>query len=398
MQSNPSPASTYSAVAADPSAAPGRPVAETPRRFQYTLSLIVRGIYDDNINNSSINHVSDFYFAIEPVVTLGFGGAESASSVSLIYRPSLFVFVDHSENDTVQQLIRAQAAHRFGRLALSFSQDVQLLDGTDLNSLSDPTGHQANNDVSGRVRHEIYTTSLSASYDLTGKLSLSGGGTFYADVYRAPLISSGNVSGNLFLNYNYSEKLVVGLGGTGGYSTTDNSGPFSNDETFEQANVRVNYSATAKITLSASGGIEFRQSSNGSNDNVSPVYELDASYQPFDGTSLTLSGSRRTYNSASLSGQDYADTTINFAITQRLLQRFFVGLAVGYTNNNYFSTVNGVNSTRNDDFYYIDPSIDFNVTRFWTFGGYYVHRETTSSVALFSFTDNQFGFRTKLTF
>jgi hypothetical protein len=331
------------------------------------------------------------------VVTLGFGGPESSSSVSLIYRPSLFVFVDESENDTVQQLIHLQAGHRFGHLSLSFSQDVQLLDGTDLNSLSDPTGHQANNDVIGRERHQIYTTSLSASYDLTGKLFLSGGGAFYADVYDAPLISSGNVSGNLFLNYNYSEKMVVGLGGTGGFSTTDNS-TFNNDETFEQANVRVSYNATAKIRLSASGGVEFRQSQNGSNDNVSPVYELDASYQPFDGTSLTLTGSRRTYNSASLAGQDYADTNINFAITQRLLQRFFIGLAVGYTNDSYFSTVNGINSTKNDDFYYIDPSIDFNITRFWTLGGYYVHRENTSSVPFFSFTDNQFGFRTRLTF
>ena len=162
--------------------------------------------------------------------------------------------------------------------------------------------------------------------------------------------------------------------------------------------MRLNYSANAKISLSASGGVEFRQFANSSGSNVSPVYELAASYQPFDGTSLTLSGSRRTMNSASLAGQDFAETTINFALNQRLVQRFFFGFAAGYTNSDYFSTVSGFTANRNDNFYYLDPSIDFNVTRFWTFGAYYVHRENSTSFSSFSFTDNQVGIRTKLTF
>lgn len=380
----------------------GRPVAETPRRFQYTLSATMRGVYDDNIYNSSINHVSDFYFTIEPAISLTLGGADSngVNSLNLIYRPSLFLFLDNSQNDTVQHVVRLQAAHRFGHLSLSLSQDVQILDGTDLNSLSDPTGHQANTDAGGRNKHQIYNSQLSGSYDLTGKLFLSGGGSFSADQYQS-LISSQNFGANLFLNYNYSEKLVVGVGGTGGYNTTDNPGPTStvnNDQTFEQANLRLNYSATAKISLSASGGVEVRQFGSNSGNNISPVYELSASYQPFDGTSLSLSGSRRTMNSASLAGQDFSESTINFALNQRFMQRFFFGFAVGYTNSSYFSTVSGVTATRNDNFYYIDPSVDFNVTRFWTVGAYYVHREDSSSFPFFSFADNQVGIRTRLTF
>ena len=377
----------------------GRPVAAIPRRFQYTLSATMRGVYDDNTNNSSTNRVSDYYFTIEPSISIGLGGGDSDSlnSLSLIYHPSLFLFANNSQNDTVQQIIQLQAGRRFGHLALSFSQDVQLLDGTDLNSLADPTGHQANTDVSGRNRHQVYTSQLSGSYDLTGKLFLSGGGAFSANEYPSPLIGSQAFSGNLYLNYNYSEKVTVGVGGTGGYNTTDSMGPVNNDQTFEQANIRLSYNATAKISLSASGGVEFRQS-NGGDDNVSPVYQVSASYQPFDGTSLSLSGSRTTRTSASLFGQDFAETTIAVSLSQRLLQRFFFGFAVGYTNSNYFSTVSGISANRNDDFYYITPSVDFNITRFWTFGAYYVHREDSSSVPFSSFTDNQAGLRTKLTF
>jgi hypothetical protein len=378
-------------------AATGTPVADTERRFHYTLGAVLRGVWDDNIYNSEFHKTDDFYFTIEPSIELRFGDADvgGTSSLGVIYHPSIFLFVNDSTNDTVQQLIRVTAGHGFGHLSLSLAQDISLLDGTDLNSLNDPSGHQANTDVQGRARHQIYNTNLGASYDLTGKLFLSAGGIFYADEYGSSnLNSSQSIGGNLYLNYNYSEKLVIGLGGGGGYNTTDLG---SDDQTYEQINARLNYLVTAKISLNASCGVEFRQFEQGGN-NITPVYELSASYQPFDGTSMSLNGSRRNENSASFAGQDYTETTINFSITQRLLQRFYLGFAVGYTNSNYFSTLNGISATRNDDFYYIDPSIDFNVTRYWTFGAYYVHREDSSNFVGFSFDDNQVGIRSKLTF
>jgi hypothetical protein len=377
----------------------GRPVAETPRRFQYAFTVTMRGVYDDNINISSFNRISDFYFTIEPSITLGLGGdgSEGSNALSLIYRPSAFLFADHSENDTIQHLVRLTGQHQFGRLSLSLSQDVQILDGADLNSISDPTGHNANIDVGQRTRHNVFTTQLSDSYDLTGKLFLSNSFGFAIDDYPSQAqIGSKNFSGNLFINYNYSEKLVLGFGGTGGYNTVDTSSP---DQTYEQANVRLTYRATAKVSLNASGGLEFRQFENNSRGTyVSPVYDLAATYQPFDGTSISLSGSRHTANSASLGGQDYASTTISVGLTQRFMRRFSLGLSAGYENSNYFSTVQGINATRDDDYYYIEPAVDCTITRFWTAGAYYLHRQDSSSFDLFSFYDNQFGIRTTLTF
>jgi hypothetical protein len=374
----------------------GRPMAETPRRFQYGLSVTVRGVYDDNINISS-NKVSDFYAAIEPSITLGFGAAGSINSLTFIYRPSIFLYADNSQLDTVQHLIRLQGGHEFGRLSLSVSQDVQILDGADLNSLSDPTGHTANIDLGQRARHNIFATAISDSYDLTGKLFLSNSLGLGIDDYPSQTgIGSTNFFGNLFLNYNYSEKLVIGIGGTGGYNTVENSS--SPDQTYEQANVRLNYAATAKVSLSASAGLEFRQFSGARGTYFSPVYTISAGYQPFDGTSISLSGSRHTANSASLAGQDFASTDINFSINQRFLQRMTLGFAVGYENSDYFSTINGLSATRTDNYYYIEPSVDLTITRFWKVGAYYLHREDSSSFDFFSFDDNQVGGRSTLTF
>ena len=371
-----------------------QPVSDIPRRFHYELSGTVRGVWDDNIFNSSFNKTSDFYFVIEPSIILSLGD-NSHNALTFTYQPSIYLFLDDTNNDGVQHLIHLAGSHQFGHLSLSLSQDVRILDGTDLNSLTDPTGHQANLDVQGRNKHQVYETNLSGSYDLTGKLFLSGGGNFYADEYSGALISSRNFGGNLYLNYNYSDKLVIGVGSNGGINTTsDNSG----DQYYVQTNLRIGYSATAKIAISATAGAEFREFENNSGTEINPVFNLSASYTPFDGTSISLTGSSQIYNSASFAGQDYTETTINLAVSQRFLQRFILGVAIGYTNTSYFNAVEGITALRNDDFYYLSPSIDFNVTRYWTVGAYYVHRDDSSNIPFFGFVDNQVGFRTKLTF
>ncbi len=377
----------------------GHAVAETPRRFKYSFGLSVRGVYDDNINISSSNRISGYYTSIDPFITLGLGDpGDGFNFLNFIYRPSIFLYLDHSANNSVQHIIHLDGQRRFSRLVLSLTQEVQILDGANLNSLSDPTGNSANVDVGGRARHQLYTSALNAAYDLSGKIFLSGGGNFSADEYETQ-ISSEVYSGNFFVNYRYSDKVVIGLGGTGGLNTTSSSPGANSDQTFEQANVRLTYNATAKISLSASGGVEFRQFGGDSNGTkTSPVYELSASYQPFDGTTLAFNGSRHTSNSAVLAGQDFSTSTINFTANQRLLRRVSLGLALGYENNDYFSAVQGVSANRTDNYYYAQPALDVSITRFWAVGAYYLHRQNDSSLQEFQFHNDQAGIRTSISF
>ena len=51
-----------------------------------------------------------------------------------------------------------------------------------------------------------------------------------------------------------------------------------------------------------------------------------------------------------------------------------------------------------DDYYFVEPGMDVSVTRYWTVGAYYLHRENDSNTSSFSFYDNQVGARTSLTF
>lgn len=379
----------------------GAEIGAQPRRFAYGLHLTIRGVYDDNINISNTDRESDFYFAIEPSVTLGFGDITGSQDnyIRLDYSPSIVLFLDHTEANGIQHIFHLEGQHHFGRLTLTLGQDVAILDGTDIRSFGETSspGGKVNLDVGGRVRENIFTTHLNSAYDLTGKTFLTSAITFNAyDYPDSNLYSSNTIQGNLFANYRYSDKLTIGLGGTGGYNFVSDPNP---NETFEQANVRLTYVLTGKINLNGSAGVEFRQFEDETRDTyVSPVFELDASYQMFDSTSFHLSGSRRTYNSAVLGGQDFAGTNLNASIRQRFFQRFFVGLSAGFEIDDYFATVSGISSDRHDDYFFVSPTVDFSVTRFWTVGAYYLHRQNDSSSDTFKFDDNQVGFRTSLTF
>lgn len=375
-------------------------ISATPHRFKYGVRLTIRGVYDDNINISHTNRMHGYYFAIEPGITIGYGDivGREGNYIRLDYAPSIFLFADHDENNAVQHLIHLEGYHRFSRLALTLGQDIAILEGSDINlsASGSNTGQSANIDVGGRTKVNIFGTRLGWTYDLTGKTFLSGEFNNTVYDYQNSLISSDSLSGSLYINYNYSPKLAIGIGGVGGMNWVDSPTP---DQTFEQANVRMTYQATGKISLNASAGLEVRQfGDNGASDHFSPVYELGATYQPFDGTSISLRGSRRTLNSAVFAGQDFAATNIVFGVRQRLLQRIYLGLTGGYENSDYFSAVQGVTANRHDNYYFVEPAVDVTITRFWTAGVYYLHRENDSNFANFSFDDNQVGVRTSLTF
>ena len=370
-----------------------------PRRFHYQLQLSVRSVYDDNINLLNTNRISDFYTSIEPALMLGFGDTEARTEnyLRLDYMPAVFIFADHSENNSVQHVVRLEGQYRVNRLTLNLSQMVQIMDGVDVQTQNTSGGleQQVNLDVAGRTRFDIYNTHLNAAYYVTGKTFLSAGAD-YTNTNYSSLISSEVITGNFFVNYNYSPKVVVGLGGTFGYDQVDEPNP---DQTFEQANLRVSYQATGKIDFAGSVGVEFRHFEGDTRDtHTAPVFELGVNYTPFDGTKISLTANRRILNSAVLAQQNYTVTNITVGIQQRLVQRVFLSFNGGYENSDYFSTTGSTAPSRNDDYFFVQPSIAVSVTRFWTVGAYYLHRVNSSSFDAFEFHDNQVGIRSTLVF
>jgi hypothetical protein len=379
-------------------------VSAVPRRFQWAVRLNVRTVYDDNIYLRQDDRIADIYFAFEPGITLGFGDivGKDANYVRIDYTPTAFLFLEQTDANAIQHLFRLDGRYRFGRLTLNVAQDIQFLEGGDRGGTSSTAnpGPNLNLDTGGATDVNIYTTRADLTYDLSGKTFLSGGLLYSANDYEV-LISSEQISSNLFINYTYSPKLIVGLGGTAGYNTVESP---NGDQTFQQANLRFSYEPSGKLSVNASFGVEFRQY-GGEGDTgggvTSPVYELSANYQPFDGTTINVRGSRRSLNSAVLQSQNYNTTNITFTGRQRFLRRFYFGLVAGYESAEYYSTdrTDGfASSSRSDNYVFVQPSVDVTLTAFWTAGLYYLYRNNESSSEFFSFYGHQLGVRTSVAF
>ena len=386
----------------------------TTRRFRYAFRLATGVIYDDNVslrsNNGGGNSGGSTYFTIEPGVTAGFGDVvgKSANYIRLDYAPTAQLYTNASEANSLQHLIRLEGQYSFGRLTISGSQDVQILDGADLNVTTNTgtTVNRVNLDVSARTRVNIYVSRAIFSYGLTEKSALALALLYNNNAY-ASLISSQTSSGDFSYNYAYSPKLSLSLALSVGYLGTQEPDP---SQTFEQVNVRVSYQASGKVAVNASVGLEVRQFQNSSDQNVTPVLELGALYQPFDGTTVSLSGSRRVLSSATLAGQDYTTTGFTVSVRQRFLSRFFPSLTLGYDNSEYFSTgtvgdpgANGAITTgsasRSDNYIYVQPSLEIRIRDNWSASIFYTHRENVSTgAASTGFNNNQFGVRTSISF
>jgi hypothetical protein len=385
----------------------GTAITSTPKRFQWGVRLTIRGVYDDNILLSHFDRVHDWYFAIEPAITIGFGDivGRHDNYIRLDYAPSIFVYVNHSDDDVIQHLIRLEGQYRLGRLTLGASQDVQILHGSHLDTSTLDASAIAiagsiNAGVNGRTNVDIYRTNVGASYDISDKSFLSSEFHYLRNDFNT-LIGSDEIYGNLLFNYKVSPKLALGIGGGAGFNTVD-LGP---DSTFEQGLLRVQYQLTGKISLNATAGVEVRQFDNSDNvgsrsDRVSGVYEIGMVYQPFDGTVITLRGSSRVLNSAVVAESDFVATNVLLGVRQRLLQRVYVGFTAGYEHADYFPTVNGVdgNASRNDDYFLIEPAVDVMVTRWFTVGAYYLYRTNDSPIARFDYYENQVGMRASFTY
>jgi hypothetical protein len=376
----------------------GLAVSPDERRLHYQFTLDLRNAYDDNILLTETEKIGDFQLRIDPLIDLSFGDdTDTANVLHFSYKPDIVLFFNHSEFDAFQHIILLNARSNLGHLTLELNEDAEFLSGTDVNQASN-TGafiNAVNLDVRGQPRVNKFNTQLTATYDLTGKTSLSGGVQWYVTDYQSDFISSQQISGNLFINYTYGPKLNIGFGGSIGKEFADEP---TSDQTFEQINLRASYELTGKLLSHASAGVEIRQFGAGQGDNVSPVFDLGIDYTPFDGTIFSLTGFRRITTSASLAGQDFSSTQITASVRQRIFQRFYASLTGGYENEAYFGTGGFVSSNREDHYYFIEPAVDVRITRFWYAGGYYLHRQNDSSAINFSFTETQTGIRTTFTF
>ena len=369
----------YSQFANDELHLENEPGSSKPYAFVPHAALV--SYYDDNVNLSHNNRQSDFAIAAEPGAAFGLGGFRTGEGNFLTadYTGRLTAYLKNSSSDSYEQFATVQA--QFVLAKWRFNTNFHLLD---LNG--------GNIDSGNGGWHRIYDTAQVATYALSEKDSLELQGQ---NVIRDYQTGPGSVEwqGRGLYNYQLDPKLTLGGGFAGGVLKVEGSG----GQTYEQALLRALYDPSEKLSFQGQGGLEMRQLPSGENKAI-PVLDLRCDYLPRAGTTLELTGYSKTYGSSDYGDQDYTAKGVGLSVAQEVGASWLVTLKGGYENNSYFDTNVRAPSPRQDNFCYINPSVQFRVSDHAKIELFYNYRQNDSNNASRAFIDNQAGVRATFTY
>ena len=358
------------------------PVISNGKRFQ--LSLDVETVYDDNIFFSSKNPVTDYIFVASPKLTLQRGDfrAKEETYGILNYNPQAIFFAKGHEDNTLDQNLKAEVQYTIARLAIGLDASYQKLSG-------------ATPDLGDRVDRDLAAAKLRMTYGWGAKMEVETSFLYTTTNYDPKQLADFSEFVNeTFLRYQVSARTKAALGVGLGKLNVEGFG----HQTFERALAQVMSDVGSKLTLRAKGGVEFRQTDLG--DEVTPIFSLAMDYKIREGTTLALEAYREVSASGGAPGENFTRTGLAAKLSQRLGTKFVGHLAVGYEQLAYSPTSNTATSASNreDDYFFIRPSVQYELREGRRFELYYQHRQNDSNAADSSFEGNQIGVSAGLDF
>jgi hypothetical protein len=187
--------------------------------------------------------------------------------------------------------------------------------------------------------------------------------------------------------YHISQALSAAIGFAGGYDDITDSPDMSHT----QPQVQITWQPTAKISLSAEGGIERRRTRAAlARIEENGRYSGSLSYRPFQTTTLTV-GAGRSVDPSYFSGQTTQSDSWNINLQQRFLTRLFLSVGASQRNAAYESALPGVFPGRDDRYNAFNVSLSTVVLGKGSLAVFYQRVRNRSSEAIYDFTSNQFG-------
>jgi hypothetical protein len=299
---------------------------------------------------------------------------------TLDYTPVIRVYSSSAFQDHVDQSVAFSGGTRYGDWGLGLSQTYS--------SSSQPLV-----ETGGQTPQEIYSTALNANYLMSSALSLELG--FRQDfrfvdqtVPGEQLVNSSEWSTLDWLNYQIAPRLGVAVGAGFGYVDVS----AGSDSTYEQLQARITWRPGEKLSLTVSGGVDYRQFLVSDTPNLlNPILNFSALYHLFDPTTLSLNVNQ-TVNSSYFLAQVTEITDISGTLRQRLLKNFYLDLSGGYRITSYKETLFIYHLVREDHYSYVDVRLSVPILKRATAAIFYLASDNSSTAQGFAFTSRQVGF------
>jgi hypothetical protein len=340
-------------------------------------------VFDDNIYlaHRSGNKEDDLIHTFTPGVSLGAGDyrGQAGGFFSASYSANFLVFQENSGANALTH----NASFNVGggeRLSWRFGQTL----------VSDADADVTNLAAGGRVRRDIWTSTLSTIYDLSDKTDLESRFTsIYSDYSSTGAFDTWRGQGTVLLDYEMTAKIHYALGGSLGYDQVDGF----NNSIYEQVNSRLVWSVSPKLALRAGVGVEFRQYQGTTLDRANLIFDTGADWKLSPLTVVSLGAARGVTPSNSLGNQSAVRTSVTGQVTHKFGERYTAGVVTGYTLSEAKANGVVVNFSQTDNYWFIRPSVAAKLMDRAAAVAFYQFRRNDSNapVNASDFTNHQIG-------
>ncbi len=326
--------------------------------------LLYRLLYGDGFPSAPGQNYKTVINEVDPGVLFELG-----PHWTLDYTPSLRFYSNQHFQDTTDHAVRLNGATTYEDWSLGLSQGYA-------------TSSQPLYETGAPTEYESYSTTANAAYQINTKTSLELGLSqsfqFVGQNQPGQALTDSRVWSTMdWLNYQFWPRFGAGVGASFGYI---NMG-FGPDMTFEQAQGRINWQATDKVSLMLSGGLDDRQFLNSTTPALlNPIFMASALYKPFESTTLSLNAGRMVSPSL-LQGLVAESTTVSGGINQRFFRKLNLSLTTGYTVVSYELSFAGSNLSREDDLTFANVRLSAPFRKRGTVAIFYQASENSSTQA-----------------
>jgi len=305
--------------------------------------------YDDNIyltqtGNSQTQKTGSGYYNLRPSFDVTYGPNDWGLACAISYDMDFQWYDDSKVDNTFNQGVGLQVSWTGARTRIYASTAYSSVDG-------------GNVDIGSRVQQNDMYLNSGITYDLSAKVSIGlSFGTELLD-YSGDFFSSNSYTIGAFADYHITPKTSVGLGSSYGFTEVEGG---VNYNTYG-VDLRFNWAATGRLSVSATGGVQDIESTQGDFSDVTPTATLTINYDIFGNgkTSAGLNFYRSYHPSALLQNQAYWANGVALNLSQQVAERTQVAVALGYEFASYTATAADIVATRRDNYYYIRPNVTY---------------------------------------
>jgi hypothetical protein len=333
--------------------------------------------FDSNIFLSNTNEQSDWVNQLRPGIEL-FTNQSPLNAEHYFefgYSPEFILFLDNDEENTINHFANALYRYNARKGFLEASHDFALVEAAD-------------RDVGNRTAINRHHSKILGEYTITDKLGFMGDAAQVLRYYdNQNDRHSWHVGG--FLMYQIFPKTKVGVGTKIGWLDIQNSP----NQTYQQALGRIIWEPSSKVTLDARFGADFRDfhQGNARGDRTSPAGSLEAIWRPFAKTAMSLMGYYNVEGSSAINNSNFDVVGFQAKIRQNVSDKVAVLLLGGYENADYYSTLQGFTSNREDDYFFIRGSVLWQPCDWVSVEPFYRYSNNDSSLTFNAFDRHQAG-------